>query len=145
MLNNYDRGTFFDEMFCQADSSVFAHYDLLFKRFSQLNKKTLLEKQRLVDNSLLENGVTFTVYGDNRGTEKIFPIDLIPRIIPKDEWEKIEQGLTQRIIALNLFLNDIYNDAHIIKDGVIPESIVKSATHYRPEMQNLAISKDIYI
>ena len=145
MLNYYDKGTFFDEMFCQADGNVFPHYELLFKRLSQLNKKTLLEKQSLVDNSLLENGVTFTVYGDNRGTEKIFPIDLIPRIIPKDEWEKIEQGLTQRIIALNLFLNDIYNDAHIIKDGVIPESVVKSATHYRPEMQDLAIPKDIYI
>lgn len=145
MLSNYDKGTFFDEMFCQAGGSTFAHYDLLYKRFSQYNKETLREKQILVDNSFLENGVTFTVYGDNRGTEKIFPIDLIPRIIPKGEWEKIEQGLTQRIIALNLFLNDIYNKAQIIKDGVIPEGVVKSATHYRSEMQNLAISKDIYI
>ncbi len=144
MFSCYEKGPFFDEMF-QSPSGTFQHYDLLLERFSSYDSDALTDKQRLVDNAFLEEGITFTVYGDNKGTERIFPFDLIPRIIPDAEWQQVEQGLTQRIIALNLFLNDIYHEGQIIKDGIIPEDVVKSAAHYRPEMEGLKISKDIYI
>ncbi|MGB0257885.1 MAG: circularly permuted type 2 ATP-grasp protein [Coraliomargarita sp.] len=145
MFSCYDKGPFFDEMFRNQDGAVFDHYAHLLKRFTDYDQENLSEKRRLIDNAFLEEGITFTVYGDNQGTERIFPFDPIPRIIPDKEWQQIEQGLTQRIIALNLFLNDIYHEGQIIKDGVIPEDVIKGAIHYRPEMKGLKVSKDNYI
>ena len=144
MFSCYQKEAFFDEMF-KDDTTPFPHYDQLMKMFGTMDQTSIDERQRLVDDGFLEEGITFTVYGDNEGTERIFPFDLIPRIIPNDEWTTIEQGLTQRIIALNLFLNDIYHDGQIIKDGIIPEDIVKQAAHYRPEMVGVDISRDIYV
>ncbi len=95
--------------------------------------------------SFLTQGITFTVYNDNRGTEKIFPFDLIPRIIPAEEWEFIERGLEQRIRALNLFLHDIYHDQRILKEKVIPEEYVLSAAHFRKEFMGFNVPRDIYI
>ena len=77
----------------------------------------------MADLAFLNQGITFTVYSDNQGTERIFPFDLVPRIIPAPEWEHIEAGLTQRITALNLFLHDIYHDQQIFKDKVIPRHL----------------------
>ncbi|MDP4610749.1 MAG: circularly permuted type 2 ATP-grasp protein [Opitutales bacterium] len=145
MFQNYQKEAFFDEMFGNDSNTSLPHYQLLENRFTRLQQKELIEKQRLVNHGFLEQGITFTVYGDDKGTERIFPFDLIPRIIPNDEWQTVEQGLTQRIIALNLFLNDIYHDAKIIKDGIIPESVVKEAAHYRPEMCGVDVPKDIYL
>lgn len=144
MFNNYQKEAFFDEMFAEQ-GKCFDHYSPLLNRFDSVSAKDLSEKQRLVDAGFLEQGITFTVYGDDKGTERIFPFDLLPRIIPNDEWQTVEQGLTQRIIALNLFLNDIYHDAKIVKDGIIPESVVKEAAHYRPEMCGVDVPKDIYL
>ncbi|MFM8807625.1 MAG: circularly permuted type 2 ATP-grasp protein, partial [Chthoniobacterales bacterium] len=90
-------------------------------------------------------GVTFTVYGDAQGTERIFPFDLMPRIIPRREWEKIEAGLIQRITALNLFLHDIYHGQKIIADKVVPEELVLTAAHYRPEFRKVRVPHGIYI
>ncbi|MCP5542107.1 MAG: circularly permuted type 2 ATP-grasp protein [Akkermansiaceae bacterium] len=145
MFQFYQKESFFDEMFVGEDESVFPHYQGLRERLGRLDDAEISEKQRRVDTSFLEQGVTFTVYGDDRGTERIFPFDLIPRIIPDTEWRTIEQGLTQRIIALNLFLHDIYHDERIIKEGIVPEEVVKSAAHYRPEMRGVDVPKDIYI
>ncbi|MCB1087134.1 MAG: circularly permuted type 2 ATP-grasp protein [Verrucomicrobiae bacterium] len=145
MFENYQKEAFFDEMFASENGEVFDFYRLLRERFDRLSHPDLSEKRRRVDHGFLEQGITFTVYGDERGTERIFPFDLIPRVIPDSEWQTIEQGLTQRIIALNLFLNDIYHDAKIISEGVIPEDVVKTAAHYRPEMLGVDVPKDIYI
>ncbi|MCB1233137.1 MAG: circularly permuted type 2 ATP-grasp protein [Verrucomicrobiae bacterium] len=145
MFQSYQKESFFDEMFVGEDESVFPHYQGLRERLGRLDDAEISEKQRRVDTSFLEQGVTFTVYGDDRGTERIFPFDLIPRIIPDTEWRTIEQGLTQRIIALNLFLHDIYHDERIVKEGIVPEEVVKSAAHYRPEMRGVDVPKDIYI
>ena len=90
-------------------------------------------------------GITFNVYGDNEGTERIFPFDLIPRIVSATEWQTIERGLKQRIRALNLFINDIYHDQNIIKDGTIPPFYVLSGKHFRREFVNFSVPKDIYI
>ena len=145
MFTSYQKESFFDEMFGKDQQGHLPHYAALHERYSRIGDKELNEKKRLVDDGFLEQGITFTVYGDDKGTERIFPFDLIPRIIPNAEWQTVEQGLTQRIIALNLFLHDIYHDAQIIKDGIIPESVVKSASHYRPEMCNVDVPKDIYL
>ena len=145
MFQSYQTESFFDEMFANDGDQVLPHYESLFERFGRLDPAEITEKQRRVDTGFLEQGITFTVYGDDRGTERIFPFDLIPRIIPDSEWQTIEKGLTQRIIALNLFLNDIYHEGRIIKDGVIPEDVVKTAAHYRPEMVGVDVSKDIYL
>jgi uncharacterized circularly permuted ATP-grasp superfamily protein len=130
MFHNYEKGVFFDEMFKDESNGHFDHYAPLHERYAHISKNELQEKGRLVNDGFLEQGITFTVYGDDQGTERIFPFDLIPRIIPNSEWQTIEQGLTQRIIALNLFLHDIYHEAQIVKDGIIPESVVKEAAHY---------------
>jgi len=145
VFNRYVKGEFFDEMFSHTSKKTFPHYECLLEHYANYNVASLSNKQRLIEDTFLEEGITFTVYGDNQGTERIFPFDLIPRIIPRKEWQLIEEGLTQRLIALNLFLHDIYHEGQIIKDQVIPESVVKTATHYRPEMQGVNVSRDIYI
>lgn len=145
MFSHYQTGHFFDEMFHKDRGDVFEHYGMLKKRFESLDAGELKTKQRMVDEGFLEEGITFTVYGDEKGTERIFPFDLIPRIIPQNEWSQIEEGLTQRIIALNLFLNDIYHQAQIVRDGIIPGEVLHGAAHFRPEMQGLKVSKDSYI
>lgn len=144
MFSCYQKEAFFDEMF-KDENAPFPHYEQLLEMFGTMDQASIDERQRLVDDGFLEEGITFTVYGDNEGTERIFPFDLIPRIIPNSEWSTIEQGLTQRIIALNLFLNDIYHNEQIIKDGIIPEDVVKQAAHYRPEMVGVDVSRDIYV
>lgn len=144
MFERYQREEFFDEMFAD-DVNPFSHYEGLHDRFGSLGLEELEDKQHKVDRGFLEQGITFTVYGDDQGTERIFPFDLIPRIIPDSEWQMLETGLTQRIVALNLFLHDIYHEEKIISDGVIPEEVVKSAVHYRPEMRGFQVPRDIYI
>lgn len=145
MFKGYQTGSFFDEMYGLDQGECFQHYKFLENRFNGMEEAELGDKQRSLENGFLEQGVTFTVYGDNKGTERIFPFDLIPRIIPNAEWSKIEKGLTQRIVALNLFLNDIYHDRRIINDGIIPEDIVKGAAHYCREMEFVDVPQDIYI
>ena len=89
--------------------------------------------------------MTFTVYGDDQGTERIFPYDLLPRIITAREWETIERGLIQRVTALNMFLKDIYQDGRILQEGVVPRELVFSAQHYRREMIGIRPKRDIYV
>ncbi len=144
LFQNYKTEGFFDEMF-SADGEVRPHYRQLYERFRQLSEAEFDHKRQAVDLSLWRQGVTFTVYGDDQGTERIFPFDLVPRIIPQTEWSYLEKGLEQRITALNLFLKDIYHDRKILKDGVIPESYVLSASHFRPEFSGINVPRDIYI
>lgn len=147
MINNYQNQGFFDEMFGTGTdaSKPLEHYSLLHQQVHGLSDRELDEKQWLVNNGFLEQGITFTVYGDKAGTERIFPFDLLPRIIPQSEWSLLDRGLKQRIMALNTFLQDIYHDARIVKDGVIPENVVKEAAHYRPEMVGVDVPQDIYL
>ncbi len=113
------------------------HYQRLARRFSEMADGEFERKRLLAEKSYLNQGITFTVYSGDEGTERIFPFDLIPRIIPAEEWEHIERGLIQRLTALNLFLHDIYHRQRIIKEKVIPEEIVRSAKHFRPEVHGL--------
>src|ERR1700758_3966389 len=144
LFTGYDPNRFFDEMFA-SPTEVRPHYQRLFERYNDLTLGEFDRKRLVSDNSFLTQGITFTVYNDTEGTERIFPFDLVPRIIPLKEWQHIERGLTQRISALNLFLRDIYHEQHILKDGIIPSEIVHSAIHFRPEFMGFSVPKDIYI
>ncbi len=144
LFESYDRGGFFDEMFSD-DGRVRPHYALLRERFCQMDPSEFEHKRALAEKSYLNQGVTFTVYSGDEGTERIMPFDLIPRIIPAAEWETIERGLVQRLTALNLFLHDIYHEQRIIKEGIIPAEIVLSAKHYRPELVGFNVPRNIYI
>ena len=140
----YDTGEFYDEMFAIAGQAR-PHYQRLLQRFTELKKDEFDRKRELAALTLLRQGVTFTVYSDAQGTERIFPFDLIPRIIPAEEWKKIERGLEQRITALNLFLHDIYHGQSILRDGVIPKDYVWQAAHFRPEFMHFNVPRNIYI
>jgi uncharacterized circularly permuted ATP-grasp superfamily protein len=143
-LDRYGHDGFFDEML-DGNGSVRQHYRLFRELFQSLTPKEFEIKRQSVDIAFLRQGITFNVYGDSAGTEKIFPFDLLPRIIPAKEWEMLERGLAQRITALNLFLHDIYHEQKILTDGVIPPYYVLSGRHFRREFVNFNVPKDIYI
>ncbi|MBL9117033.1 MAG: circularly permuted type 2 ATP-grasp protein [Verrucomicrobiaceae bacterium] len=143
-FEQYQTDGFFDEVF-RDGHAVRQHYDGLIKSVSALSARDYALRQQAADAAFLKQGVTFTVYGDDKGTERIFPFDLMPRIIPRDEWEHVEAGLIQRITALNLFLNDVYHGQQIIQDGIVPREIVESASHYRKEFRGVNVPHHIYI
>jgi uncharacterized circularly permuted ATP-grasp superfamily protein len=143
-FSDYQVGDFFDEMFA-APGEVRPHYSKLFARFKEMEREEFERKRALAASTFLTQGVTFTVYNDDQGTERIFPFDLVPRIIPAPEWDLIERGLVQRITALNLFLHDIYHTQNILRDGVIPKQIIWEAEHFRPEFMHFDVPRNIYI
>ena len=134
---------FMDEMFDENGSPRPAYLPL-FRRLAELPKEELGRRQSAADLAFLNQGITFTVYGNDAGTERIFPYDLLPRIITAPEWATIEQGLKQRIYALNLFLKDIYHEGKILAEGVVPHELIYSCQHFRREMRGLRTPKDIY-
>jgi uncharacterized circularly permuted ATP-grasp superfamily protein len=113
--------------------------------FANLSDDRMRSCLRSLERTFLKQGVTFTVYSDGQGTERIFPFDPFPRIIPADEWAVIDQGLRQRIQALNLFLKDIYSDRRILKEGIVPEELVKTSKHNRSEFAGVKLPHDTYI
>src|SRR5579862_1007455 len=128
---DYDTGGYFDEMFDEHVRPRTAARSLL-QLMDTLPEGELLRRQQSAERALLHMGITFNVYGDTAGTERIFPFDLVPRIVAASEWDHIERGLKQRIRALNLFLDDIYHQQKIVKDGLIPAEIILSAKSFRP-------------
>jgi uncharacterized circularly permuted ATP-grasp superfamily protein len=143
-LKNYLLDDAFDEMFTGA-GELRPHYQPLLDDFSSLSVDELRRRKQAADLSFLNQGITFTVYGRNEGTERIFPYDPIPRIVTASEWATVERGLTQRITALNLFLKDIYNEGRILKDGVVPREIVYSCRHFRRQMVGLQVPRNVYV
>ncbi|MEI9996330.1 MAG: circularly permuted type 2 ATP-grasp protein [Rhizomicrobium sp.] len=140
----YALGKAYDEMFF-ADGTVRPHYAALDGRLTTLPAGELLRRQQACELSFLHQGITFTVYNDNQATERIIPTDLLPRIVTAQEWSRIERGLEQRIRVLNLFLRDIYGDARVLKDGVIPRSMIYGSKHYRREMRGLPVPHGAYV
>ena len=110
-----------------------------------LSPEELKLRQQACEQSFLHQGITFTVYGDNQATERIIPTDLLPRIITAAEWARLEAGLKQRVAALNLFLHDIYSEGRVLKDGLVPRSMVYGSKHYRREMRGLAVPHGAYV
>ncbi len=143
-FSSYHLDTAYDEMFDEQGRPRTAYLNL-FHQLLEMSSETLYQRQQAADMAFLNQGITFTVYGDEEGTERIWPYDLLPRIITGAEWHTIERGLKQRITALNLFLKDLYHDEQILKDKVVPRSLVYSCRHYRREMRGLRVPHDVYI
>jgi uncharacterized circularly permuted ATP-grasp superfamily protein len=129
----YDPGAFFDEMF-EAPGRPRAHYRALAEELARLTLEELEERRHAVDVSFTHQGIGFTVYGQEEGLERIFPFDLIPRVVPAAEWDRLERGLIQRTTALNLFLHDVYHAQRILADGRIPAELLFGARHFERAM-----------
>ncbi len=144
LFGSYHLDTSFDEMF-DAAGQPRPPYRALLSRLLDLPIEDLRRRQREADAAFLQQGITFTVYGDKGGTERVFPYDLLPRILTHDEWQRISRGLSQRLLALNLFLRDVYGDGRILKEGIVPPELVVTAQHFRREMRGLYQRPDVRI
>ena len=128
--------TAWDELFLEP-GRPHDHCRLLVDRLGQQATREFQERRASADLVFVNQGITFSVYSDRRGVEKIFPFDLIPRPVAAKEWTELESGLIQRIRALNLFLHDVYHDRHILREGVVPEDLVLQSKCFRPEVIGL--------
>ena len=143
-LGQYLHDGAYDEMFA-AERELHPHYSPLVEMLTGMPQEEIQRRKQEADLSFLNQGITFTVYGQEEGTERIFPYDLLPRIITAAEWARVERGLTQRITALNLFLKDIYNDGRILKDNVVPRELVYSCPQFRRQMCGLQVPRNVYV
>jgi uncharacterized circularly permuted ATP-grasp superfamily protein len=143
LFHGYDAGAFYDEMFA-APGVPRPHYAKLFHTLAEMAPEQYDERRKIADLAFLLQGITFTVYSDSAGSEKLFPFDLIPRIIPNSEWQRIERGLAQRVRALNLFLQDVYGRQRILADKRVPRPLIYSCKHFRREMVGLEVPRGIY-
>ncbi|MEB3357899.1 MAG: circularly permuted type 2 ATP-grasp protein [Synechococcales bacterium] len=142
-LNEYDPEHFYDELF-EAPGQPRPEAALLIERLSSLSVEDLQQRKQAAQNALYRVGVTFNVYSDNQGTERILPFDIVPRIVSTHEWRWLEQGLKQRIHALNLFLNDIYGPQKILQDRVIPAELIFSASGFHKPCLELVPPQQIW-
>ncbi|RYG44612.1 circularly permuted type 2 ATP-grasp protein [bacterium] len=129
LFKGYQTDGFYDEMF--GDEGPRSWYRTVYEGQNGMSPEAFRARCELADITLVAQGITFTVYGDSKGVEKPFPVDLIPRVIPGTEWDRLAKGLEQRVRALNLFLHDIYHEGLILKDGKIPRELVIGAANYR--------------
>lgn len=132
-----------DEMY--GPQGIRAAYQRVHAFLHEIPPAELARKEELAKRLFMSQGITFTVYSSGEGIEKIFPFDIIPRIITASEWALIERGIKQRLKALNIFLKDIYHDQFILKDGIVPMSLIYSCPHYLREIQGLPVPHDIYV
>ncbi|MDB5764859.1 MAG: circularly permuted type 2 ATP-grasp protein [Herminiimonas sp.] len=135
---------FFDEMYADESATVREHYREFERWLSEQAPETIARKRAEADLIFRRVGITFAVYGNDAGTERLIPFDIISRIIPAAEWVQMEAGLVQRVNALNMFIHDIYHDQNIVKAGVIPAEQIFRNAQYRPEMQGISVASDIY-
>src|SRR5256886_13963286 len=123
MFDQYVTDGVFDEMFV-APGQPRTHYQALAGKLGSMGPAAFARRVKMADVTFRNQGITFTVYSDQRGVEKIFPFDLVPRIIPDNEWDQIQRGLEQRITALNLFCHDIYHDQRILREKIVPPELI---------------------
>jgi len=140
----YELDDAWDEMF-DGSGDPRPHYRELYSTLRAIPADELRRRKQAADLAFLNQGITFTVYGREEGTERIFPHDLLPRIIAHAEWREIEAGLSQRITALNLFLHDIYHEGRILADKIIPREIIYTCRHYRREMRGIHVPRERYL
>ena len=136
---------FYDEMHDSlGNGTVRAHYAAMQEWLNTQSPASLSDKRKQADLMFHKLGITFAVYGEETGAERLIPFDIIPRVFPKDEWAALEKGLRQRVLALNMFLHDVYHDHNIIKAGIIPAERIFANAQYRPEMQGVDVARQIY-
>src|SRR5262249_30352033 len=139
----YECGEFYDEMFDPEDRPR-PDCEPLFRRMQLLSADDLVRRQRAADRSMVQLGITFNVYGDQQGRERIIPFDIVPRIVPNQEWQWLERGLRQRITALNLFIDDMYHERKIVRDGKVPEHVMATAAGFRQQCVGLTPPRGIW-
>ncbi len=142
-FKKYQTEGFFDEMF-NADQTVRPGYVPFHQRVEKLGREDLIGRQHAAERALMSMGITFNVYSEGEGTERIMPIDIIPRIIEAAEWNHLERGLIQRITAINHFIHDVYNDQHILNDGIVPRDLIESSKCFLPSCIGLQPPKGIW-
>jgi uncharacterized circularly permuted ATP-grasp superfamily protein len=135
--------TFYNEMY-QANGECRPHYQAFARWLAETPKELLAQRRREADLLFHRAGITFTLYGDEQGTERLIPFDTIPRSIPASEWRMVERGCIQRVQALNMFLADLYHEQRIIKAGIIPAEQVLANEGYQIAMQGLNLHRDLY-
>jgi len=135
--------TFFNEMY-DAAGTVRPHYRAYADWLAATAPERIVRKRAEADIAFHRVGITFAVYGEEAGKERLIPFDIIPRIIPAKEWKTLQQGLRQRVKALNAFLHDIYHDQHILDAGHIPREQVLNNAQFRPEMKGIDVPAGIY-
>ncbi|HTW53169.1 MAG TPA: circularly permuted type 2 ATP-grasp protein [Stellaceae bacterium] len=139
VLDSYDSGEFYCEMRgCPATAEIRGRLERM--PIAEFKRRAGLAEQRLYN-----LGITFTVYSDSQAIDRILPFDAIPRVLPADEWDKIERGVRQRVTAINLLLADLYNGQHILKDRVVPADLILGNANWRPQMQDLKIPHNAYV
>ena len=139
------KAQFYDEMHDSlGNGAVRAHYAAMQEWLNTQSPASLSDKRKQADLMFHKLGITFAVYGEETGAERLIPFDIIPRVFPKDEWAALEKGLRQRVLALNMFLHDVYHDHNIIKAGIIPAERIFANAQYRPEMQGVDVARQIY-
>jgi uncharacterized circularly permuted ATP-grasp superfamily protein len=143
MKDRPSRPSAYDEMRHGA-SGIRSHYQAFERWHNEQSAEAMAVRRLEADLSFRRVGITFSVAGDAAGTERLIPFDLIPRIIPADEWRHLETGLKQRVRALNMFIRDIYHGHDIVRAGIVPAEQVFLNAQYRPEMQDVAVAEDIY-
>jgi uncharacterized circularly permuted ATP-grasp superfamily protein len=144
LFQGYALGAAYDEMFDQALRPR-PHYEVLFRRLQGLAPEEFRRRKAMTDLSMLQDGVGFTVYRQEEGIERVWPMDPVPRIIPAREWSHIERGLIQRLTALNLFLKDIYHEQRILRDRVFDPRLIYEGGFFRREFVGASVPRDIYI
>jgi uncharacterized circularly permuted ATP-grasp superfamily protein len=143
-FRGYALGAAYDEMF-DGELRPRPHYEVLFRRLQGMSPEEFRRRKVMTDLSMLQDGVGFTVYRQEEGIERVWPMDPVPRIIPAAEWDRIERGLVQRLTALNLFLKDVYHDQLILRDRVLDPRLVHEGAFFRREFVGAAVPRDIYV
>ena len=143
-FEGYATGAAFDEAL-DRNGRLREHYEPLARSLDGLDPEVAAARRRATELFFLHRGTTFTVYSEEAGIDRILPFDPMPRIIPASDWAHIERGLKQRLLALNLFLHDVYHDQQILKDGVVPVELIYEARHFRRECIGLPVPANIYV
>jgi len=125
----YDPGNTFDELL-RAPGQPRPAAEALTRYLASLSPKQLASRQDAAERAIVEMGITFTVYSEGRNIDRAWPFDIIPRTIPADEWDRVAAGLTQRLTALNMFIDDLYHHQRIIRDGIVPAEIIATSTNF---------------
>src|SRR3954469_9557976 len=142
-FTTYDPGPYYCELLSAAPA--LEPGVLVRQRIAEIGLETLRARVQAAESELLALGVTFTVYSNAAEIDRILPFDCVPRIISRAEWELLERGVRQRVQALNLFLADIYNARHVVRDGVVPAALIFGNANYRPEMEGFPVRFGTYV
>jgi len=143
LFREYELDGFYDET-VSGDRSPRPASDRLCRRIAELAPGDLARRQAAAETAMRRLGITFSVYGDARGTERIIPFDILPRVITAEEWKTVEAGLKQRIVALDLFIGDVYGDQKILNDGVVPRAAVESGEGLKKACMGLKPPKNVW-